>query len=55
MNAWEETIVESVGEVFGSEKESVNDEKSYELNPGSDNGSLIYEVNTTNPIANLLS
>jgi hypothetical protein len=25
------------------------------LNPGSDNGSLINEVNTTNPIANLLS
>jgi hypothetical protein len=53
MNAWDKTagLGESVGEVSGSDKESVNDA----LNPGSDNGSVNDEVNPTNPIANLLS
>jgi hypothetical protein len=56
MNTWDETLVESIGEVSGSEKESVNDEENDELNPGSDNGSVNDEVNTTNdPMANLLS
>ena len=54
MNAWEENMVESVGEVSGSEKESVNDEENNELNPGSDNGSVNDEVNQTNPLATLL-
>ena len=55
MNAWDETVVESVDEVSGSDKESVNDEENYEFNPGSDNGSVNDEVNPTDPIANLLS
>jgi len=55
MNAWDKTVVESVGEVYGSDKESVNDEENYELNPGSDNVSVNDEVNPTDPIVNLLS
>ncbi len=55
INDWEETMVESVGEVSGSEKESVNDEENDELNPGSDNGSLYDEVTQTNPLVILLS
>ena len=57
MNAWDETacVGESVDEVSDSDKESVNDEENYELNPGSDHGSVINEVNTTNPMAYLLS
>jgi hypothetical protein len=47
-NAWEETMLESVGEVSGSEKEFANDEENDELNPGSDNGSVNDEVNQTN-------
>ncbi len=41
-NTWEETMLDSVGEVSGSEKESVHDEEND-------------EVNQSNPIANLLS
>jgi hypothetical protein len=66
MNAWEETMLESVGEVSGSEKASEHDEENYELNVGSDNGSVNDEENplalllsqatqSNNPIANLLS
>jgi hypothetical protein len=45
-----------VNEVFGSDTEIVNDEANYELNPGSDNGSVNDEVNPTNKaIANFLS
>jgi len=45
-------MLESVGEVSGSEKESVNDEENNELNAGSDNGSVNDEVNQSYPIAN---
>jgi hypothetical protein len=48
-------MLEYLGEVFGSDNESVNDEENYELNTGSDNGSVNDEVNRTNPLANLLS
>ena len=51
MNALEETMLASVGEVSGSEKECVNDEENDELNPGSDNGSVNDEVTQTNPLA----
>jgi len=54
MNAQEETMLESVGEVSGSEKESVHDEEYYELNAGSDNGSVNDEVNQNNPLIILL-
>jgi hypothetical protein len=43
-NAWEDTMLDSVGEISGSEKESVNDEENNALNPGSDNGSVNDEV-----------
>ena len=49
INDWEETMVESVGEVSGSEKESVNDRENDELNPGRDNESVNDEVTQTNP------
>jgi hypothetical protein len=55
MNAWKETIVASVGEVSGSEKESANDEENDELNAGSDNWSVNDEMNQSNPLALLLS
>lgn len=54
-NTWEETLLESVGEVSDSEKENVNDEENEEFNAGSDNGSVNDEVNQSDPIANLLS
>jgi hypothetical protein len=41
-------MVESVGEVSGSDKESVNNEENNEFNAGSDNGSVNDEVNQTN-------
>ena len=52
INTWEETMLESVGEVFGSEKESVHDEENDEFNAGSDDGSVNDEVNQSDPIAN---
>ena len=55
MNTWEETLLDSVGEVSGSEKENVNDEfnpGSDEFNAGGDNGSVNDEVNQSDPIAN---
>jgi hypothetical protein len=55
MNAWVETMVESVGEVSGSDKESINDEENNESSPGNDNGSVNDEVNPIDPIAILLS
>ncbi len=55
MHTWEETLLESVGEVSDSEKENVNDEENEEFNAGSDNGSVNDEVNQSDPIANLLS
>ena len=51
-NTWEETMLESVGEVSGSDKENVNDEENEEFNAGSDNGSVNDEVNQSDPIAN---
>ena len=54
MNAWEETMVESVGEVSGSEKESVHDEEYYKLNAGSDNWSENDDENQNHPLAILL-
>jgi len=48
-------MVESVGEVSGSDKEDVHDKENNELNPGSDNGFVNNEVNPIDPIANLLS
>ena len=45
INDCEETMVESDGEVSGSEKESVNYKENNELNPGSDNESVNVEVN----------
>jgi len=50
-NTWEETILESIGEVSGSDQENVN----AGLNRGRDNGSVNDESNQTNPSANLLS
>ncbi len=50
-NTWEDAMLESVGDVSGSDKENVNDE----LNRGNDNGSVNDEFNQTNPLANLLS
>jgi hypothetical protein len=55
MNTWEETLLDSVGEVSDSEKENVNDEENDEFNAGSDNVSVNDEVNQSNPIVNLLS
>ena len=55
MNTWEETLLDSVGEVSDSEKENVNDEENDEFNAGIDNGSVNDEVNQSDPIANLLS
>jgi hypothetical protein len=55
MHTWEETLLESVGEVSDSEKENVNDEENEEFNAGSDNGSVNDEVNQSDPIANILS
>ena len=57
-NTWEETMLDSVGEVSGSKKEYVNDEfnaGSDEFNAGSDNGSVNDDVNPSDPIANLFS
>jgi hypothetical protein len=51
INDREDTMVESVGKVSGSDKESVNDE----LNLGSDNGYVNDEVNQTDQMASLLS
>jgi hypothetical protein len=51
-NAWEETLLESVGEVSDSEKENVNDEENDEFNAGGDNGSVNDEVTPSDPIAN---
>ena len=47
-NTWEGNMLESVGEVSGSEVEFANNEDNDELNPGSDNGSVNDEVNQTN-------
>jgi hypothetical protein len=49
LNDWDETMVKSVGEVFGSVKKSIDDEENYEFNPSSNNGSVNDEVNPTNP------
>ena len=54
-NTWEETLLDSVGVVSGSEKENVNDEENEEFNAGSDNGSVNDEVTQSDPISNLLS
>ena len=53
-NVWEEAMIESVGEVSGSEKESVHDEEYYELNAGSDNRSENDGENQNHPLATLL-
>jgi hypothetical protein len=53
-NAWEDTMLDSVGEVSGSEMESVNDEENNALNAGSDNGSVNDEVIPPNYMAILL-
>ena len=55
MNTWEEIMLDSVSEVFGSEKEFANDEENDEFNSGGDNRSVNDEVNQSDPIANLLS
>ncbi len=51
-NTWEETMLDSVSEVSGSDKENVNEEENDEFNAGSDNGSVNDEVNQSNHIAN---
>jgi hypothetical protein len=50
-NTWEDTMLESVADISGSDNGSVNDE----LNPGSDNGSVNDEFSQINPLANSLS
>jgi len=47
-------LLESVGEVSGSEKESVHDEEYYKLNAGSDNLSENDDENQNNPLTILL-
>ena len=54
MNAREETMLESVGEVSGSEKESVHDAEYYKLIAGSDNWSENDDENQNNPLTILL-
>jgi hypothetical protein len=54
-NTWKEPLLDSVGEVPDSEKQNVNDEENDEFNAGGDNGSVNYEVNQSDPIANSLS
>ena len=54
MNAWEETMLDSVGDVSGSEKENVNDDENNEFNAGSDNVSVNDEANQSNRLAHLL-
>jgi hypothetical protein len=54
-NTREETMLESVGEVSGIEKENVNDEENDEFNAGGDNWFLNDEMKQSDPIANLLS
>jgi hypothetical protein len=53
-NTWEETMLDSVGEVSCSEKKNVNNEENDEFNAGGDNGSVNDEVNQSDPIANSL-